>query len=239
MSPPLEPWSVRARNLPEHSTNAIHTDEGGRAAGFAGALVGGVTTYAYLTHPIVVAWGLDWVGRGAAEVRFDHPVFDDDEIVCTPVADDRTVVASALVGGESRATLRATGDAGPPRAARTGTPLPSRDIVLSDRYGADYGARIGDDLDVYTTEGVVHPAVWPALANAVFADHLARGPWIHLRSSIRHHGLAAAGAVATVHATVIDRFRRRSGERAIVDVVIEVDGNPVATLEHEAIITLP
>jgi hypothetical protein len=42
-----------------------------------------------------------------------------------------------------------------------------------------------------------------------------------------------------VHATVIDRFQRRSGERAIVDVAIEVDGNLVATLEHEAIITLP
>jgi hypothetical protein len=108
--------------------------------------------------------------------------------------------------------------------------LPSRDIVLADRYGADYGVRIGDDLDVYTTERVVHPAVWPALANAVFAADLVRGPWIHLRSSIRHHGLAAAGAVATVHATVIDRFQRRSGERAIVDVVIEVDGSLVVTI---------
>jgi acyl dehydratase len=235
----LEPWSVRARNLPEHSTNAIHTDEGARAAGFDAALVGGVTTYAYLTHPIVVAWGLDWVGCGTAEVRFDHPVSDGDEIVCTPVADDGAVVVSALVGGESKATLRATGDPGPPRPARAGTSLPSRDIVLADRYGADYGVRVGDDLDFYTTEGVVHPAVWPALANAVFAADLVRGPWIHLRSSIRHHGLAPAGAVATVHATVIDRFQRRSGERAIVDVVIEVDGNLVATLEHEAIIALP
>jgi hypothetical protein len=37
-------------------------------------------------------------------------------------------------------------------------------------------------------------------------------------------------------------FARRSGtsgERAIVDVVIEVDGSLVATLEHEAIIALP
>ena len=106
------------------------------------------------------------------------------------------------------------------------------------RYGADYGVRIDENDAIYTTERVVHPAVWPALANAVFAADLVHGPWIHLRSSIRHHGLASAGAVATVHATVIDRFQRRSGERAIVDVVIEVNGNLVATLEHEAIIAL-
>ena len=239
MSSLPQPWSVRARNLPEHSTNVIHTDEGARAAGFPAALVGGVTTYAYLTHPIVAAWGLDWVRHGGAEIRFDHPVFDDDEIICTPVEDDGVVIVSALVGGESKATLRACRDAGRPLAARPGTALPSRDVVLTDRYGADYGRRIGDDLDVYITEQVVHPAVWPALANAVFSAELVRGPWIHLRSSIQHHGLAAGGAVATVHATVIDRFQRRSGERAIVDVAIEVDGNLIATLEHEAIIALP
>jgi len=231
---------VRARNLIEHASNIIHTDEGAQAAGFPAALVGGVTTYAYLPHPIAAAWGLDWVRRGGAEIRFDHPVFDDDEIICTPVAeDDGVVIVNALVGGESKATLRASRDTGPPPAARPGTALPSREVVLADRYGADYGLRIGDDLDIYMTEQVVHPAVWPALANAVFSADLVRGPWIHLRSSIQHHGLARAGAVATVHATVIDRFQRRSGERAIVDVAVEVDGSLVATLEHEAIIALP
>ena len=39
-------WSVQARNLPEHASNPIHTDEGGRAAGFDAALVAGVTVYA-------------------------------------------------------------------------------------------------------------------------------------------------------------------------------------------------
>lgn len=32
-------WSVHAKNLPEHARNPIHTDEGGRAAGFDGALL--------------------------------------------------------------------------------------------------------------------------------------------------------------------------------------------------------
>jgi hypothetical protein len=186
----LETWTVRARNLPEHADNRIHTDAGARAAGFPGALVAGVTTYAYLTHPIVAAWGLDWVANGGGEVRFDAPVFDHDDVTCTPVVDGDAVVVTARCADEEepRATLRAIAHGGPIPAVRDGTPLTSRRVELGDRWGADYGERVGDDLDLYRLEGVVHPAVWPALANHVVAADLVHGPWIHLRSVIRHHG---------------------------------------------------
>ena len=104
-------------------------------------------------------------------------------------------------------------------------------------YGSDYGWNAGDDLALYRERGIVHPAVWPAIANAVVHADVARGSWIHMRSIIRHHAVAPAGAVADVHAVVVRRYRR-SGERAVLDVRIEVDGRPVATLEHEAIVDL-
>jgi acyl dehydratase len=237
----LETWTVRARNLPEHADNLIHTDAGARAAGFPSALVAGVTTYAYLTHPVVAAWGLDWVANGGGEVHFDAPVFDRDDVVCTPIVDDDAVVVEARCGDDSvpRATLRAVALGGPTPATRDGTRLTSRRVEFGGLWGADYGERVGDDLDVYRREGIIHPAVWPALANHVVGADLVRGPWIHLRSLVRHHGLAPASSVADVHAVVVDRFERRSGERAIVDVLIEVEGRPVASLEHEAIIALP
>ena len=103
----LETWTVRARNLPEHADNRIHTDAGARAAGFPAALVAGVTTYAYLTHPIVAAWGLDWVANGGGEVRFDAPVFDHDDVTCTPVVDDD----DRRRGRHGAVTRRAAGDA--------------------------------------------------------------------------------------------------------------------------------
>jgi acyl dehydratase len=109
--------------------------------------------------------------------------------------------------------------------------------VLDGRYGADYGARAGDDLALYVREGIVHPAVWPAIANNVMSTDLVTGPWIHTRSILRHHAVMHQGATVSVHATVVDRFVRH-GERAVVDVVIEHDGAPVATLEHEAIVDL-
>jgi acyl dehydratase len=236
-----QPWTVVAQNLPEHAGNAIHTDDGARAAGFPAALVAGVTTYAYLTHPIVAAWGSDWVARGGANVRFRAPVFAGRSVECSPSAqDDDTYVVEAIDRGEQqnpRAIVEVRPDGGPPPEPRTGEQLDSRRFELVGQYGVDYGARAGDDLDLYDREDIVHPAVWPALANAVFSTDLVRGAWIHTRSAIRHHGVAQGGDVVDVHATVVDRFHR-GGERAVVDVRIELHGHTIVTIEHEAIIAL-
>jgi acyl dehydratase len=236
-------WTVSARNLPEHANNKIHTDEGARAAGFPSALVAGVTTYAYLTHPVVAAWGTEWLERGGGEVRFRAPVIADRVIDCVPTSDpdqgdDLTVAAiDPLEDANPRAIMRAFRDAGPPRPRRAGEALPSLRITLDGEFGADYGARAGDDLEVYLRDGIVHPAVWPALANRVYSTHLIRGSWIHTRSIIRHHGLAPAGAEVDVHATVIERFERH-GHRAVTDIEIVLDERPIVTIEHEAIIDL-
>jgi acyl dehydratase len=72
----------------------------------------------------------------------------------------------------------------------------------------------------------------------VVTRNLVDGAWIHTRSRIRHHGIAHVGAMATVQATVVDRFDTRSGRRAVLDVAISVDGALVATIEHEAIVAL-
>jgi acyl dehydratase len=237
-------WTVIAVNLPEHAGNAIHTDDGARAAGFPGALVAGVTTYAYLTHSCVVAWGKDWLERGGGELRLRAPVFAGDRVDITPRRDGQsaggdTVIDAVVADAERpvRATLRAVRDAGPPVAARPGDPLPSRTIELGDYYGADYGWRAGDDLTMYLDEGIVHPAIWPAIANNVYTAELVRGSWVHTRSTIRHHAIARVGESVDVHAVVIDRFER-GGQRAVTDIVIERAGHPIVTIEHEAIVEL-
>ncbi|MEQ1702436.1 MAG: MaoC family dehydratase [Ilumatobacteraceae bacterium] len=233
-------WTVQAQNLPEHARNPIHTDEGAQAAGFPRALVAGVTTYAYLTHPIAAAWGLEWLASGGGEVRFRRPVFDGDHLRCTPIdpSDDESLVHALTDEPEQpRALFAAIRHAPTPSPMRDGEPLTARSIVLTGEWGADYGLRAGDDFGLYAAHGVVHPAVWPALANHIVHTQVARGSWIHTRSIVRHHALAAAGATADVQAVVVRRFHA-GGERAILDVHIEVDGVLVATLEHEAIVAL-
>jgi len=90
-------WSIVAQNLPEHARNPIHTDEGAQAAGFPRALVAGVTTYAYMTHPIVAAWGLEWLQSGGGEFRFRKPVFDKDVVTCEPTGVGRHLLTTLCI----------------------------------------------------------------------------------------------------------------------------------------------
>ncbi len=235
----METWSIRARNLPEHAGNPIHTDEGGRAAGFDAALVAGVTVYAYLTRPIVEAWGMDWLSRGTAEVRFTSPVLADDPVDCVPEETDGGVEVRAMVNGESRARLIAmrTSEDDDFSARSLHQPLQRHVEPLVGEWDG-YGLRAGDDLGLYSEAGIVHPAVWTALANSVVKRNLVAGPWVHTRSHIRHHCTATVGATAVIDAVVVNRFETRSGSRAVLEVQISVDGEPVASLEHEALVSL-
>jgi len=66
----LPEYRVKARNTSERSENKIHDDAVARQYGFRGGLVPGVTVYAYMTHPLVEAFGTGWLERGTASVRF-------------------------------------------------------------------------------------------------------------------------------------------------------------------------
>lgn len=230
----LVSWSATAVNLPEHARNPIHTDAGARAAGFPSALVAGVSTYAYLTHVPVVGWGLDWVSGGGAEVRFHQPVFDGDLLRCVVVDGDEV---RAVVDGSVRATADVWNETLPPPQSRPGDALEPLVLTLGEEW-VDLAARLGDDLSIYADEGVIHPAAWPDLANQLVHRQLVDGSWIHTRSRIQHHALARLGGEAEVAATVVDRFTSRSGERAVLDVTIRVDGRLLTTIEHEAIVSI-
>ena len=239
-SSPAEPWSIVARNLPDHANNPIHTDAGARAQGFERALVAGVTTYAYLCHPVSDRWGLDWVALGASEVRFRSPVFDGDTVLF-PVTDrdDGGIDVDAVVERSPRplVTMSAWSVHRAPFVPRDGERLETVSLTLEGEYGSGYADRAGDGQRACLDAGAVHPAVWPALGNYVFHRQVVRGSWIHTRSIVRHHALVPEGSVADIATTVVERFQR-SGERAIADVVITVDGAVVASIEHEAIIDL-
>ena len=232
----LRPWSTHAVNLPDHADNVIHTDAGAQAAGFAKALVAGTTVYAYMTHPAVAAWGIDWVAGGGGELRLRRPVFDGDLVECEIEHGEKPVV-QATVAGDSRASLELWQRTVAP-LMRDGKPLEPVEVTLGDEH-LDYGLRCGDDLALYAEEQIAHPVVWANLANTVFKENLVTGPWIHVRSRIHHQGLGRIGAHVHVDAVLVDRFDSRAGERALVDMRFLADDEPVATIEHEAIIVLP
>lgn len=232
----LTTWSAPAVNLAEHADNAIHTDAGAQAAGFPAALVAGVTVYAYMTHVPAAAWGLDWLTGGGAQVRFRSPVFDGDVVDYVPVVDAGASTIEARVDGVTRSTCTvARVGVHPDRCTGTGDTLAPISFVADEAW-ATYAARAGDDLAIYDEHQILHPVTWMRVANQFFHSQIVTGPWIHVRSSFVHHGVAARGATIDATACIVDRFDSRAGERAILDVRISADGAPVATLEHEAII---
>lgn len=77
-SGPLPLYQVRARNTAVESANKMHDDTVAAQFGFRGGLVPGVTIYAYMTVPIVAAFGSAWLERGALQVKFHQPFYDGD-----------------------------------------------------------------------------------------------------------------------------------------------------------------
>lgn len=231
-------WSIEAVNLPEHADNPVHTETGGRAAGYRGAVVAGTTVYAYLTRWPATVWGGDWVRGGGAEVRFLAAVIADDPVDVAMVGDIEAGTATVEAGVEdevkAQCGFRSVAAPPDPPAGDRLEPL----VEVLDEGWAGYATRIGEDLELYGREGLVHPVVWLSLANRVFSRHLVRGPWVHTRSRVAHLAGVAPGATAVVEGFVVDRFTTRAGERAVVDVRISIDDRPVVAIEHEAIVRL-
>ena len=74
----MNSWSATALNTAPDSSNRIHGDEIAKQYGFEGGLVPGVTVAAYLVHPAVEKWGLDWLNFGFANCRVTSPLYDKE-----------------------------------------------------------------------------------------------------------------------------------------------------------------
>jgi len=266
--PPLPEYRLRARNTSRESENAIHHDDVARKYGFGGGLVPGVTVYAYMTHPLVAAWGPEWLERGTATVRFVKPVLDEDETLVTGTASrpaggplSATVTVSTGSGGlcsTGTATLPDSLPSGPDASRYETAPLPStRPPALGaylaaqktlgtpvNRYdeaaAAAWLAKVSDALPLYRgREGFIHPAFYLDQANKALTLNVKLGPWIHAGSVIQHLGAARLGQTLSTRGGVRSVFEKKGREFVELDLLILADGRPVAHVLHTAIFRLP
>jgi len=84
------PLSLTAKNFAVDSPNRMHRDDVAAQYGFPGGLVPGVGLFAYLTQPVVAAWGRDWLTRGTIAARFLKPVLDGDQVTVHARRQDTT-----------------------------------------------------------------------------------------------------------------------------------------------------
>jgi len=263
----LPDYRIKARNTSTQSENAIHHDDVARSYGFAGGLVPGVTVYAYVTHPLVEAWGTDWLERGTASVRFTKPLFEGDEAVVGGPSGRGAEGATATVsvrtgsGGEcstATATLPSVRAGGPDPAGYVAAPLPTErpSAVAANlpvgrvmgspvhRYDADAAAawlaKVDDDLAVYRgPEAYVHPAFYLDQANKALSQNVRLGPWIHVGSAIQHLSAARVGETLATRGQVRTLFEKKGREFVELDLLISAGDRPVAHVLHTAIYRLP
>jgi acyl dehydratase len=265
----LPEYHVKARNTSSSSENKIHDEQIARQYGFRGALVPGVTVYAYLTHPLVEAFGAGWLERGTANVRFLKPIHDGEEVRLAGVVTARdarslsaTVTATTTVGGEC-ATLSATLPAGSPvpvnLAVYPAAPLPvdrplaTRDHLASldalgtpvnpydEERAAEYLERVSDGLALYRgARGWVHPGFFLDQANKALSLNVRMSPWIHVGSVVRHLGGAKIGETLSTRGKVRSLFEKKSREFVEADLVLVAgERRPIAHVLHTAIYRLP
>ena len=265
----LPQYVVTAVNTSTESENKIHDDATARRYGFAGGLVPGVTVYAYLTQPLVAAFGSAWLQRGTASVRFVKPVLDGEEVVVTGEVTERdpqrginAVVRATTAGTGECAVLAATLPAGAPTplnlALYAEAPLPAErgpgtrayfDAhptlgTFAAQYDAgqaeDYVAAVSDPLSLYRGANAwVHPAFFGHMSNRCLRTNVIIGPWIHIGSVVRHLGGARVGASLSARGRVRSLWEKKGRDFVELDIAILANGRPVAHVLHSAIYRLP
>ena len=251
----IRAYELIAHNTAIESDNKIHDDDVARRYGFRGALVPGVTVYAYLTEPLVAAFGSAWLQRGTATVRFHKPVLDGEELQVTGGVTARApggvtaAVTGATAAEPEAATLSASLPAGSPTPVNLALyrqrPLPesrpdvTREHLLSlDGLGTPVNAydeaaatewleRVTDPLPLYRgRDGWVHPAFFLDQANKALRQNVRLGPWIHAGSVIRHLGGARVGETLATRGRVRSVFEKKGREFVELDLVIVAGARP-------------
>jgi acyl dehydratase len=253
-------YHVRAHNPATESENRIHHDDVARRYGFSGGLVPGVTVYAYMTHPVVAAFGQPWLERGTLTARFVRPCYDGDEVTVDAAAEDGDVLAlTARRDGDEviatgTASLASRAPASPAIDAYPSAPLPderpraTRDTLAAldpmGSWAATFRAEhapafleeIRDDLPLYRAGGPAHPGYLLLAANSILVANVRLGPWMHVGSDVTNFGVVADGDRVSTRGRVSNLFERKGHRFADLDLLLVAnDTRPVQHVHHTLI----
>jgi hypothetical protein len=243
-----ESWQGIAYNHADDSENEIHSDEVARRYGFRGGLVPGVSVYAYLVHPAVVAWEMDWLTHGSSSVVLRKPLYHGGAFRVEPALEGPRAYRGTVL--DPQGTVCAEGHvslpeapAPAPEARRGDPPVPpyasrpqaTRATLEALRERGMGAARMSwpsagepdrylEDLDGMPKlvrldiGGFANPAFTLGLANWALAANVRMGPWIHAESRAQNHAAIAKGSELVVESSVADVFER--GGHEFVDLTV-------------------
>ena len=253
----MKPYRLVATNTAKESENKIHDDAVARQYGFSGGLVPGVVVFAYMTHPPVEEWGVDFLERGHMSGRFVLPVYDGDETDVVPLDDGAGGLEVRNPEGELCATGAAALDPEPhtfdvdrypaaplpdrrppasPEAFAAAPVLGSLDFTFHADRAEEYLDAVHETLPIYRERRIAHPGMLIAQANYILSSNVRLGPWIHVESDVHYCGLVGDGDHVSTRALVEDVTERKGHKFVTLDVAIVANGTvPVMQARHTAI----
>lgn len=249
--------TVEAFNTATESENRIHDDATASRFGFVGGLVPGVDVFAYMAHAPAKLWGHDWLKRGGMRARFVKPVYDGQmaNLSADEVQPDRlalTLSSHGVLCGEGEAVrVAGSGDLETPPAAaqpdEAARPKASRESLMIGRVlgyeaepytralGLEHLAAVREDASLFEDGRIASPAYMLRRANYILMANVVLGPWIHVESDIRLHGLLRDGQTLETRARVADNFERKGHLIVALDFVCLADGVAAMSGRHWAI----
>jgi len=249
--------TVTAFNTATASDNRIHADDVASRFGFTGGLVPGVDVFAYMAHAPVALWGREWLSRGRIRAKFGKPVYDGDEalVTATKQPDGSLALAVAARGLDCASGTAWRSDDSPAPAILPTAPLPRPDErppaspeslpvglvlgTLNEIYFADVGLahlqNTREDPDLFDGGAIANPAYLLRRANYVLAQTVKLGPWIHLESDVRLHGLIADGEPLETRAVVVENQEKNGHRIVTLDFTVSSRGRLAMSGRHWAI----
>lgn len=234
--------------------NKIHEDGLAREFGFRGGLVPGVTVYAWMTRPVVAAFGPGWLDHGRFSVRFAKPVyFGEPATIRTSVAahsKDEVTIQARVVNREGEVCATATMSLPrgpllslPDVVAYPAAPLPTeRPTATRAHLGAlrilgtpelsleratldAFLHKVSDTLPLYHGgDAPAHPGIYLEQANRALDRNVRVSPWIHVESHGQHLGVPHVGQRLETRGRVKNLFQGKGHEFVELDLLLVADG---------------
>jgi hypothetical protein len=242
-----QPWQGEAYNQVPESENRIHSDEVARRYGFQGGLVPGVTVSAYLCHPAIEAWGMDWLERGRARAVVSTPLYDRKRFR-VELSDPTASTYDAALTDED-GTRCATGSVelpdviptppsmrGDPRIGEGfQRPRASREVMEELRGRGLHAIRARWDTAAEITgylrdpsempkllqpegDGYANPAFVLGLTNWALGGNVIMEAWLHLQVESQNYRPIPRRSELVVESAIADLFEKKGHEFVDLDV---------------------
>ena len=249
--------TVVAFNTATASENRIHADDVASRFGFTGGLVPGVDVFAYMTRAPLALWGADWLSQGRIRARFNRPVYDGDSATLTAEDAGSGVLSLMLEArgetcgagtawrdeGGTLPEIQPEADLPMPNARPPASPasLPVGRVLgsLKEIYFADVGRshleNTRQDPSRFEGGDIANPAYLLRRANYVLSQSVRLGPWIHVESDARLHGVIRDGEWLETRAVVAENVEKNGHRIVTLDFTVSSRGRLAMSGRHWAI----